>query len=313
MTSLVVKLGQVPLVTSSVWCVPLMVCSTPWPSFVRFNELTYLYMFMKAFWRWLTQAPPLSVTMWMLLLGLLSVRLLSTLHISLIPFISSTLLCQIPHFTSFVSRDTCLFRLLNDPVWMPSLQWTYSSSLSLSLISFVIEHRPSIPTAFSPMCFWTAFNRIALVRASILSTFIFLLSPFWGIWPSTLLVMAGRLPFLQSQTSRFCPFSHSAGRLSVMVIGLRSEDVESHGDQSHISWRDSCTMVTSWVKSRLSWGLGECERQCHERTVCIQHRLSQNSPLSVGLATRSRSASRAIRSPQMISDCWSSVWNSKCE
>ena len=122
------------------------------------------------------QALPLSVMMQvLLLLGLFSVRLFSTRHISLIPFAFSTLRCQIPRFTSVISHDTSSFRLLYTSVWMPSLQWIYSCSFNLSLISFVIRHCPAIPTAFSPMCYWAAFNMIALMCTYIPSTFIFLL------------------------------------------------------------------------------------------------------------------------------------------
>ena len=82
LTSLVVKPGQVLLVTSSVRSVRLGVRFTPRSSLVRLNDLTDLYMFMKAlaFWCWLTQAPPLSVIM-QTLFGLLSVGLFSTCHI----------------------------------------------------------------------------------------------------------------------------------------------------------------------------------------------------------------------------------------
>ena len=131
-----------PLVTSSVRSVRLGVHFTPRTSLVSFYALTDLYMFMKAlaFWRWLTHALPLSVMIRVLLFGLLSVSGFSYRHISLIPFASSTLRCQIPHFTSIVSWDNSSFRLLYASVWMPSLRRTSSRSLNLSMISFVIQH-----------------------------------------------------------------------------------------------------------------------------------------------------------------------------
>ena len=43
-----------------------------------------------------------------LLLGLYSARLFSTRHMSLASFASTTIRCQIPRFTSIVSRDTSL-------------------------------------------------------------------------------------------------------------------------------------------------------------------------------------------------------------
>ena len=114
LTSLVAKSDLVPLVTSSVRSVRLRMRFPRQSSLVRFNELTDLFMFMKtlAFRRWLTQALQLWVMMWVLLLGLLSLSLFSTHHISLIPFASSTMHCQIPPFTSVVSQDTSSFRLL---------------------------------------------------------------------------------------------------------------------------------------------------------------------------------------------------------
>ena len=48
LTSLVVKSGQVSLVTSSVRSIRLRLRFTPRYSLVRFNELTDLYIFMKA-------------------------------------------------------------------------------------------------------------------------------------------------------------------------------------------------------------------------------------------------------------------------
>ena len=128
-----------------------------------------LYMFMKAlaFCCWVTQALPLPVMMQVLLFGLLSVRLFSTLHISLVPFVSGTLRCQIPCYTSVVSRDTSSFRLLHASVWVMSLRWISSRSFNSSLISFVIQHHPDIPTSFSPICFWTAYNWITLMCAYV--------------------------------------------------------------------------------------------------------------------------------------------------
>ena len=121
LTLLVMKPGLVPLVTSSVQSVRLRIHFTPRSSLVSFNDLTDLYMKALVFKRWLSQALPLSVMMRVLLLGLSSVRLFITCHISLVPFTSSTLRCQIPHFTSVVSRDTSLLRFLYASMWMPSL------------------------------------------------------------------------------------------------------------------------------------------------------------------------------------------------
>ena len=98
--------------------------------------------------------------------------------------------------------------------WLSSLRRTASHSSNLSFISFVMQHRPAIPY-ISAQCVF-GLSSIGL-RACISFTFIFLLSHSRGIWSSTLFVKAGRLPFFQCQTS---PFSCSAGRLRVMVIGL---------------------------------------------------------------------------------------------
>ena len=72
---------------------------------------------------------------------------------------------------------------------------------------------------FLPNVFLGCLCMIALMRVCISPTSIFLFSLSCSIWLSTFLVKTGRLPFFQSQTSRFCPFSCSAGRMRVMVIG----------------------------------------------------------------------------------------------
>ena len=192
LTSLLAKPGQVSLVTSCVRSVQWWKRFTKRSSLVSFNELTDIYMFLNAlaFLHWFTQALPLSVIMLVLLLGLLLVMFYISRHISLVAFASSTLRCQIPRFTSVVSRDNSSFWLLFDAVWMPSLRRTSSRSINLSLISFVNQHCAAIRTDFCQMCLWADFSRIALMRACVTSTLILLLSHSWGIRSSTSFVKA---------------------------------------------------------------------------------------------------------------------------
>ena len=95
------------------------------------------------------------------------------------------------HSDSYMVRCGCL--CFDGPLLVPSIcRWSLSSSNTI---------QPSPPLSTR-----AAFIRIALMRACISSTFIFLLSHSWGIWPSTLLVKVGRLYFLHSQTNHFYPF-----------------------------------------------------------------------------------------------------------
>ena len=96
--------------------------------------------------------------------GLVASEVFSTRLISLIPFAFSTIRCQIPRFTCVVSRNTILFGLLCASARVPSHRRTTSRSINLSLISFVIQQRSVIHTAFSTMCFWAALNRIARIH-----------------------------------------------------------------------------------------------------------------------------------------------------
>ena len=84
--------------------------------------------------------------------------------VSLVPFASSTLCCKVPRFSSIVCRDTSSLKFLYASVLVPSLQRTSSRSLNLSLICFVILHRPAITIAFCSMYFWFAFNGIAHIH-----------------------------------------------------------------------------------------------------------------------------------------------------
>ena len=108
LTSLALKPGEMQLNTSWVQCIQLRIRFTPRSSLTSLNEA---HSFMHAYecidlLCWLTHALLLSMTMQMLLLGLLSVRIFSIHHISLVPFANSNLCCQIRRFTSVVSRDT---------------------------------------------------------------------------------------------------------------------------------------------------------------------------------------------------------------
>ena len=89
------------------------------------------------------------------------------------PHLTRSFRRQIPRFAAIVDRNTSSFRFLHASVWVHSLQRTSSRSFNLSLITFVVQQRPPIPTTFSPMCFLAAFNRIALMRPYFSSTFIF--------------------------------------------------------------------------------------------------------------------------------------------
>ena len=123
LTALAVKPGQVPLAISCVRIVRLMIGFTLRYSLLSFIEITDLYIVHDSICP-LTLAHMVSTIVSEyagVVVGLLSVRLFSTRHISLVPFAYGTLRCQIPRYASVIGLDTSSFRLLCATVLVPSL------------------------------------------------------------------------------------------------------------------------------------------------------------------------------------------------
>ena len=219
LTSLAVKPGKVPLAISRVRIVRLMIGFTLRSSLLSFIEITDIYIVHDSI-------GPLT-------LAHMVYTIVSDYAGVVVGLVVRVTFQHTPHLT----RPLCLWhltlpdsslRIRHRPRYLfiqtlmcfgvGAIALTdYFSFLKLSLISFVIAHRPTIPTTFIPMCFWDALNRIALMHLvqlhpSALTLLRYLVFNFvdkgWKI-------VIHPIP-----DQSFFPFSRSAGRLRVMVIGL---------------------------------------------------------------------------------------------